>query len=360
MIVRPGTLLCLIALWMGALGSSAQAAFPGQNGKIAFSTGHGIDVIDSDGAGRTSFAPGVSDAAWSADGSKLVFLGVDEGQRVQVFSANADGSNRIQLTTAQFQGFQTPAWSPDGRVVFNWGECFYNFCVQGLAVMNADGSERRDIGLGGSTPNWSPAGTKIAATGRGTVCTRPDPNDPYDYVICNAQVFTINPEGTGQTRITDDTTSDYDPNWSPDGGKIVFVSFRDGNSEIYSMNADGTGQQRLTSDPGLDAWPAWSPDGTKIVFVSDRNEPHPAGCGESCNYEIYVMNADGTGQTRLTNSPLREFGPDWQPLPGPQRADYKNAAQFCKALRDFLGDEGFRNRYGGANAHGKCVSGGGR
>jgi hypothetical protein len=70
------------------------------------------------------------------------------------------------------------------------------------------------------------------------------------------------------------------------------------------------------------------------------------------------MNADGTSQTRLTNDPAASnFSPDWQPIPGPQRRDYKNAEQVCKAARDFLGDSQFRAKYGdGANAHGKCVS----
>jgi hypothetical protein len=69
------------------------------------------------------------------------------------------------------------------------------------------------------------------------------------------------------------------------------------------------------------------------------------------------MNADGTSPTRLTNDPAWDFLPDWQPIPGPQRSDYKNAAQFCMAERDFLGDAAFTKKYGGgANAYAKCVS----
>ena len=69
------------------------------------------------------------------------------------------------------------------------------------------------------------------------------------------------------------------------------------------------------------------------------------------------MNPDGTNLTRLTNNVAFDGTPSWQPLPGPQRSDYKNAAQFCKAVREFLGDEAFTQKYGGgANAYGKCVS----
>ena len=75
-------------------------------------------------------------------------------------------------------------------------------------------------------------------------------------------------------------------------GRVAFVSNRDGNSEIYVMNADGTGLTRLTNDPAVDAYPAWSPDGNRIAFTSSRDG----------HYNIYVMNADGTGVTQLTTS----------------------------------------------------------
>ncbi len=89
----------------------------------------------------------------------------------------------------------------------------------------------------------------------------------------------------------------------PASGHIAFVSNRDGNSEIYVMNADGTGLTRLTNDPGSDVSPAWSPDGSRIAFASDR----------SGNTDIYVMNADGTGVTRLTTTPTSAWSaqPAW-------------------------------------------------
>ena len=86
-------------------------------------------------------------------------------------------------------------------------------------------------------------------------------------------------------------------------GKIAFASDRDGNFEIYVMNADGTGQVRLTDNPADDGWPSWSPDGRRIAFVSDRDG----------NWEIYVMNADGTGQVDVTNSPTADGWPSWSP-----------------------------------------------
>ncbi len=67
------------------------------------------------------------------------------------------------------------------------------------------------------------------------------------------------------------------------------------------MNADGTGQTRLTVNPGADSAPAWSPDGSRIAFESDRDE----------NVDLYVMNADGSGQTRLTTDAAYDGTPAW-------------------------------------------------
>src|SRR3989442_1267839 len=92
-------------------------------------------------------------------------------------------------------------------------------------------------------------------------------------------------------------------------GKIAFVSGRDGDFEIYVMNADGTDQTRLTNALGFDWHPSWSPDGTKIAFDSERDG----------DFEIYVMNADGTDQTRVTHSPIVDghptlaVDPSWSP-----------------------------------------------
>jgi Tol biopolymer transport system component len=89
-------------------------------------------------------------------------------------------------------------------------------------------------------------------------------------------------------------------------GKIAFQSFRDGNNEIYTMNADGSSQTRLTNNTASDTDPAWSPDGTKIAFATDRDR-------SNFTYEVYTMNADGSGQTRLTGDSLNDQSPAWSP-----------------------------------------------
>jgi len=92
---------------------------------------------------------------------------------------------------------------------------------------------------------------------------------------------------------------------SAGNGQIAFESSRNGNPDIYVMDADGSNTTRLTNNPASDVNPAWSPDGTKIAFVSAR-----AGFG---NDEIYVTDADGSNPTRLTNDSAGDYEPAWSP-----------------------------------------------
>jgi hypothetical protein len=118
---------------------------------------------------------------------------------------------------------------------------------------------------------------------------------------------------------------DARPRYSPDGTKIVFQSMRDGNPEIYVMNADGSNQTRLTNHGAYDVAPAWSPDGTKVIFNSFREGPPM----------IYVMNADGSNQARLVSGGALDAA-SWR---GAQSAIDGSGFFVAQHYRDFLSRE---------------------
>src|SRR5688572_1632163 len=117
------------------------------------------------------------------------------------------------------------------------------------------------------------------------------------------ELYVMNPDGTAQTRVTNNAFADYFPVISPDGTKIAFESDRNGNRDIYVIDPDGTNEQRLTNVSGVDLHPAWSPDGRHIAWSSDQNG----------NRDIYVMDADGSNQRRVTIHPAPDLHPVYSP-----------------------------------------------
>jgi Tol biopolymer transport system component len=120
-------------------------------------------------------------------------------------------------------------------------------------------------------------------------------------------VWTINADGTDLTRLTHSSAFEFDPSWSPDGAQIAYRSDRRDDSEIWLMNADGSGQHRLTR--GLS--PAWSPDGSKIAYASPGDILCPPGRGLRCT-GVSIMNADGSGQHRVPHTDGGEYL-SWSP-----------------------------------------------
>jgi Tol biopolymer transport system component len=239
---------------------------------------------------------------WSPDGQRIAFQSYGGGNW-EIYVMNADGSGRTRLTDnpASDDG---PSWSPTGRSIAFYSDRDGN---REIYVMRADGTGRTrltDDPAPDLYPSWSPNGRSIAfASGRDDLDIR--------------NIYVINTDGTGRTLLTDNAAWDTWPSWSPDGRRITFVSDRDDPDpnddnriwSIYVMNADGSDPTRLTDNPAGDTWPSWSPDGRRIAFHSSRDDPDPNDDEEV--WDIYVMNADGTGLARLTdNSAWEPNAPD--------------------------------------------------
>ncbi|MHC4414021.1 MAG: right-handed parallel beta-helix repeat-containing protein [Planctomycetota bacterium] len=162
-----------------------------------------------------------------------------------------------------------------------------------IYVMNADGSGQtrltNDAGAD-VAPCWSPDGTKIVFAS----------NRASGY-----EIYTMDADGSNVTPLTNTSGDNNEPVWSPDGTKIAFQSFRDSDWEIYVMNANGSAQTNISNTAGTDQDPAWSPDGTKIAFVSLR--------GGDLDLELYTMDADGSNQTALTADSVYDISPWWSP-----------------------------------------------
>ncbi len=303
-----GALVAVGALF--GLGAPAtEAAFPGKNGRIAFTREVRVEA-DSDPEPvskviQTASATGRhrrtlrtcadrscmfnSDPAWSPGGRFFAFTTVraatlNEPARGRIGVIHSDGTAPRLLPRLTAYDVE-PAWSPRGDAFAFSGSSLGDNTIH---TVRADGSHRRRATSGGAQPSWSRTG-RIAFT-------RPAPSTGHAGAI-----YVMNPNGSALRRLADGR----DPDWSPRGRYIAFTG---PGRYIDIVRSDGSGSRRLTRGEG----PAWSPDGKRIVFAHD--------------YDLWTVRTDGSGLRRIANGhgkrkddegrdrELLYVEPSWQPV----------------------------------------------
>jgi Tol biopolymer transport system component len=271
----------------------------------------------------------------------------------QIFIMNYDGSDVIQITSLQ-DGACQPDWSPDGSQIVFISPCFERTDVypdSRLYIVNADGTGLTPLlnsDAGDFDPSWSPDGTRIAFTSLrdGTL-----------------QIYVLDLRDNSVTALTTYENDNGErealqPDWSPDGSQILYSVRRIGVSQIWVMSDTGLGQTQIVRS-GLDYWdslPTWSPDGEMVVFTQTRSDQRTWGYTmfmlyadralaqgrqlsnrdfafdvsfssdgqwlffenslDSMNFDIYRVNADGSGTRAIvTDVPEQDFDPAWRPTP---------------------------------------------
>ena len=190
-----------------------------------------------------------------------------------------------------------PSPSPDGtQVVFEANFSDVNGPIN-LWISRLNGTGLHQLTQNSSddeTPAWSPSGKFIAFS------------SSHQGV---SDIWVIAPDGSGLKQLTSASLNNVQPSWYPDSGRIAFVSDRGGSRDIWTMNADGTVVQRLTNLPGQETHPSFSPDGTKIVFAAASRST----VGPFITTSLYVVNSDGSNLTQLTESDgvTNDLNPQW-------------------------------------------------
>lgn len=228
---------------------------------------------------------------------KLVFMSTRDGNfEIYSMEANGDSVKNLSCNKATDYSFSSTA---DGKLLFysnrEGNDEIYLQDADGKKITNLSNHPASD-----RIATVSPSGKQIAfSSGRDKRST---------------ELYVMDIDGKNVTRLTDNDNFEDAPGWSPDGKQIIFTRDikadndstpgRASNGEIFIMNADGSNQRRLTNRPGFDGGPRFSPDGSRIAFY---------GKDEKGNFEIFIMNSDGSNLYNLTEDELEDYSPSWSP-----------------------------------------------
>jgi TolB protein len=296
--------------------STADAVTPGANGRIVFArqicqtdddpcweivVANATDTQETVVAGP--YPSGVFDgrliANWSPDGHSVIFM-ADLGTGPSIWRVNADGSGLHRVFTAPLDGTgldDGPAFTPDGAwIIFT--RCCPRPSGYALWRVHPDGTGLRLVTTETVPPNVDgPAdlAPQVSPDGRTIAFQRAFAEAPD-------RIATVNFAG-GRLRELTPGVGELLPNWSPDGHRIVFQGVDDAGIDVWAVNPDGTGLTRLTFD-GVSLNPSYSPDGAKVIFARFMDDG---------SRDLFTMNPDGTAITQLTHTESSERFPQWAP-----------------------------------------------
>lgn len=246
-----------------------------------------LTAFAKDGQGATLF----SGAGFHWTSTNPSVLSVDQGSGLATAITSGEATVAAALIGTGLSSkahIRVDPFVPGTKIVF-YSDRDGNYEIY---VMDSDGSGQTRLTnnpVADGDPTLSPDESRIAFVRRRALHT------PYEIWIMNV-------DGTGATRLDSGSSSNTSPSFNPDGSKIVFAGFSQGVSEIYVMNADGSAVTQLTNNSIRNSMPVFSPDGSKIVYQSNNS------IGRDTN-EIFIMNADGSGQTRLTFNDVLDEAP---------------------------------------------------
>jgi TolB protein len=228
-----------------------------------------------------------ADAAFPGTNGPIVFSRDVQGQ-TELYTLDLATGVKTRLTTTKWAREGLPDWNADGTQIA-YSRCgLSEFSNCDIWVMDADGTGQTRIThtpFQETWPAWSPTGDRIVYT----------TNESDEF----QDIWVMDADGSNRTQLTTFTGFDAFPEWSPDGSRIAFTSDRMAFDDIWVMDPDGTHLKRLTFGDAIDERPDWSPDGSTIVFSRNGN--------------IWTIGSDGSDPTRITANPRNEFGPAFSP-----------------------------------------------
>ena len=247
--------------------------------------------------------PQTAEAATAPTG-RIVFASFDNESTSDIYSIKPDGSGLRNLTSTPSDFEQVPSVTRDGtKIAFRRG--FEPVSAMELYTMNADGSGVTRVtnnAFAEDFESWTPDGKQIIFSGN-----QDNADTNCLYPPCNWDLFIVRADGTHLRQLTFSPYQELVPKVSPNGRKVLFTKISGlADSALYTMNIDGSQVMRVNTPPQLLAGAGdWSPDGTRIVF-SDRSCVGDCGPGD-----IWTANPDGSALMRVTNDNFNDVFATW-------------------------------------------------